>query len=130
MIALRSKSTIQNYKCELEEFGSRLKKETAVIREGASYAVKDLPGSLDAEASVAQQSLKLVDQAINDIDTFVWKSTAEIISHGTDKLLGPDPDSDSDSNSSGNNNIRIGTRTSQVSDLKRYSRFELHVQSI
>uniref|UniRef100_A0A2N9IUB3 BSD domain-containing protein n=1 Tax=Fagus sylvatica TaxID=28930 RepID=A0A2N9IUB3_FAGSY len=127
-IASRSESTIQNYKRELEEFGSGLKKETAVIREVASRAVKDLPGSLDVGASVAQESLESVGQAIDDIGASVWKSTAEIISHGTDKLLGPDPDSDS--NSSDNNNTRIGTRTSQLSDLKRYSRFESQVRSI
>ena len=119
---------IQNYKCELEEFGSGLKKETAVIWEVASLTVKDLPGSLNAGASVAQESLELVGQAINDIGTFVWKLMAEIISHDTDKLLGPDLDSDS--NSSDNNNARIGTRTSQVSNLKRYSRFESQVRSI
>jgi hypothetical protein len=127
-IASRSESTIQNYKRELEEFGSGLKKETSVIREVASRAVKDLPGSLDVGASVAQESLESVGQAIDDIGASVWNSTAEIISHGTDKLLGPDPDSDS--NSSDNNNTRIGTRTSQLSNLKRYSRFESQVRSI
>ncbi|GMY11271.1 BSD domain-containing protein 1-like [Fagus crenata] len=122
-IASRSESTIQNYKQELEEFGSGLKKETSVIREVASRAVKDLPGSLDVGASVAQESLESVGQAIDDIGASVWNSTAEIISHGTDKLLGPDPDSDS--NSSDNNNTRIGTRTSQLSNLKRQLNFAL-----
>ena len=79
-IASISESTIQNYRQELEEFGSGLKKETAVIREVASRAVKDLPGSLDVGASVAQESLESVGQAIDDIDASVWKLTAEIIS--------------------------------------------------
>ncbi|KAM4113088.1 hypothetical protein ACJW30_05G192300 [Castanea mollissima] len=43
--------------------------------------------SLDAGASVPQDSLESVSQAIDDIGSSVWKSTAEIITHGVDKLF-------------------------------------------
>ena len=85
------------------EFGFRLKKEKLVIREVALWAIMDFPTLLDASTSVPQELLKLVGQAIDDI-SFVWKSMAEIITHGEDKLFvaiaaSSDSDSDSDSNS-------------------------------
>ena len=85
------------------EFGFRLKKEKLVIREVALWAIMDFPTSLDASTSVPQELLELVGQAIDDI-SFVWKSMAEIITHGEDKLFvaiaaSSDSDSDSDSNS-------------------------------
>ncbi|RXH89625.1 hypothetical protein DVH24_031982 [Malus domestica] len=52
--ASKSESVNQNYRRDLEELGSGLKKETAVIREVASRAIKDFPGSLKVGASVAQ----------------------------------------------------------------------------
>ncbi|MCI34474.1 BTB/POZ domain-containing protein, partial [Trifolium medium] len=103
-LASKSESVIENYRRDLEEFGSGLRIETSVIREAASRAVKDLPASLDVGASVAQESLETVGQAIDDIGSSVWKSTAQIISHGRDSLLSPD--SDSDSYDSSNNRLR------------------------
>ena len=94
------------------EFGSRLKKETSVIREVASRIVMDFLASLDTGASVPQESLELVGQAIDDISSSVWKSTAEIVTHGANKLFlavaaGSDFDSDS-------NNGRRLSNSSQV----------------
>ena len=60
----------------------------------------DFSASLDADAFVPQESLKLVGQAIDDIDSSVWKSTAEIVTHGADKLfIAVAAGSDFDSNS-------------------------------
>nr|XP_023908062.1 BSD domain-containing protein 1-like [Quercus suber]POF16228.1 bsd domain-containing protein 1 [Quercus suber] len=128
-IASKSESVIQTYRRDIEEFGSGLKKETSVIREVASRAVMDFPASLDAGASVAQESLESVGQAIDDIGSSVWKSTAEIITHGADKLLvaGGCGGSDSDSDS---NNGRLLSSSSQVSDLKPYSRFDAQVRAV
>ena len=83
------------------EFGSGLKKETLMIRELTSGAVLDFSASLDARASVPQESLELVGQAIDNIGSSVWKSTAEIVTHDANKLfvaVAVDSDSDSDSN--------------------------------
>ena len=94
------------------EFGSGLKKETSMIREVTSCAVMDFLASLNAGASVPQESLELVGQAIDDIGSSVWKSTVEIVTHGEDKLFvvvvtGSNSDSDS------NNGRRLGS-SSQV----------------
>ncbi|GFP97869.1 bsd domain-containing protein 1 [Phtheirospermum japonicum] len=62
-------SVIETYRKDLQEFGSGLKKETEILRETASRAVKDLPASIEASASAAQGALD-----------GVLKSTAEIIS--------------------------------------------------
>ncbi|KAL3647914.1 hypothetical protein CASFOL_008882 [Castilleja foliolosa] len=62
-------SVIETYRKDLEEFGSGLKKETEILRETASRAVKDLPASVEASASAAHGALD-----------GVLKSTAEIIS--------------------------------------------------
>ncbi|KAG2721640.1 hypothetical protein I3760_02G090900 [Carya illinoinensis] len=119
---------------DLEELGSGLKKETSVIRDVASRAVKDLPASLDAGASVAQDSLESVGQAIDDIGSSVWKSTAVIISHGRDTLLALHPDPDTSDTISINNRRTIARRStssnSQRSDMKPYSRFDAQVRSI
>ena len=129
-IASKSESVIQTYRRDIEEFGSGLKKETSVIREVASRAVMDFPASLDAGTSVAQESLESVGQAIDDIGSSVWKSTAEIITHGADKLFvaaaaAAGSDSDSDSNYG-----RRLSSSSQVSDLKPYSRFDAQVRAV
>ncbi|KAH6827655.1 hypothetical protein C2S53_020350 [Perilla frutescens var. hirtella] len=68
-LATRSESVIETYSRDLKEFGTGLRKETEVIREVASRAVKDLPASLEAGTSVAHGVLD-----------GVLKSTAEIIS--------------------------------------------------
>ncbi|KAK7837925.1 hypothetical protein CFP56_020589 [Quercus suber] len=61
----------------------------------------DFLASLNAGASIPQELLELVGQAIDDIGSSVWKSTAEIVTHGADKLfvvVAAGSDSDSDSN--------------------------------
>ncbi|XP_040995950.1 protein DOS2-like [Juglans microcarpa x Juglans regia] len=119
---------------DLEEFGSGLKKETALIRDVASRAAKELPASLVAGASVTQESLESVGHAIDGIGSSVWKSTAEIISQGRDAFLAPDPHSDSSENNDNNNSSiitkRLSTNNSQGPDLKRYSRFDAQVRAI
>ncbi|KAL5157590.1 BSD domain-containing protein 1 [Glycine soja] len=135
-LASKSESVLENYRRDLEEFGSGLRKETAVIREATSRAVQDLPASLDVGASVAQESLESVGQAIDDIGINVWNSTAQIISHGRDSLLASDFDSDSfDSNNYDNNNaskkLLSGSGSSDRGlDLKRYSRFDTLVGAL
>ncbi|KAF3968452.1 hypothetical protein CMV_007657 [Castanea mollissima] len=47
----------------------------------------DFPASLDAGASIPQELLESVGQAINDISSSVWKLTTKIITHGVDKLF-------------------------------------------
>ncbi|XP_027334835.1 BSD domain-containing protein 1-like [Abrus precatorius] len=135
-IASKSESVLENYRRDLEEFGSGLRKETAVIREAASRAVKDLPASLDAGASVAQVSLESVGQAIDDIGSTVWKSTAEIISHGRESLLASDSDYDSfdssnyDNNNAGKKLLNSSSGSGQGLDVKRYSRFDALVRAL
>ncbi|TKY72075.1 BSD domain-containing protein 1 [Spatholobus suberectus] len=133
-LASKSESVLETYRRDLEEFGSGLRKETSVIREAASRAVMDLPASLDAGASVAQESLESVGQAIDDIGSTVWKSTAQIISHGRESLLASDFDSDSfDSSNYDNNDNNFGKKLlsgSGSSDLKRYSRFDTLVRAL
>ncbi|XP_002516811.3 protein trichome birefringence-like 43 isoform X1 [Ricinus communis] len=86
-LSTKSESMIQTYRQDFEELGSGLRKETAVIRDVASRAVKVLPASFEIGASVAQESLETVGQAIDDIGATVWKSTAQIISHDCPFIL-------------------------------------------
>ncbi|KAJ6430959.1 hypothetical protein OIU84_018465 [Salix udensis] len=86
-LATKSESVMEIYKKDLEEFGSGLKKETAIIRDVASRAVHDLPSSIEASAAVAQET-------IDGIGSTVWKSTAQIISQGKDSILAADHDHD------------------------------------
>ncbi|PIA39332.1 hypothetical protein AQUCO_02600054v1 [Aquilegia coerulea] len=117
--ASKSESVISTYKKDFEEFSSELKKETAVIRQVASRAVKELPASLEVGASVAQESLESVGQAIDDLGSSVWRGTTEIITQGKDVLLSVDQESDSsDSYSSSGLNSR------------RYNRFDSQIRSI
>ncbi|XP_010279061.1 PREDICTED: BSD domain-containing protein 1-like [Nelumbo nucifera] len=119
--ATKSESVLQTYRRDLEEFSSGLKKETEALREAASRAVKDLPASIEVGASVAQESLESVGQAIDDLGNTVWRGTAEIISHGKDVLLSADQESDSSDSQHLSNPIL---------NSKRYSRFEAQVHSI
>ncbi|KAF9607159.1 hypothetical protein IFM89_032381 [Coptis chinensis] len=122
-IANKSESVIQTYKKDLEEFSSELKKETAVIRQVASKAVKELPASLEVGASVAQGSLESVGQAIDDLGSSVWRGTAGIITQGKDVLLSSDQDSDF--------NDSVGNSSNVMRDnSSRYSRFDAQVRSI
>lgn len=130
-LAAKSESVIESYRRDFEEFGSELKKETAIIGEVASRAVKDLPDSLEVGATVAQESLESVGQVIDDIGASVWKSTARIISNGRDTLLSSSSDNyDSDSNSSSrrfgygiNNSVNHGL------DGKPYNRFQMQIRA-
>ena len=124
-LASKSESVIESYRRDIAEFGTGLKKETAVIRDVASRAVKDLPASLEVGASVAQDSLESVGQAIDDIGSSVWRGTAEIITHGRDALLAAeehDIDSPSDSSSQ--------QLSSQSLSSQRYSRFDVQLRAI
>ncbi|XP_050220557.1 uncharacterized protein LOC126670778 [Mercurialis annua] len=122
-LATKSESVIETYRKDFQELGSGFKEETAVIREVASRAVKDLPASFEVGASVAQESLETVGQAIDDIGATFWNSTAQIISHGKTSILASSSDSnyyDSDENHQRSSNL----------NLKQYSRFDMRVNAI
>ncbi|KAK8308476.1 hypothetical protein V6Z12_D02G061500, partial [Gossypium hirsutum] len=123
-LASKSESVIESYRKDFEELGSRLKKETEIIKSVVSRAVTD---SLDTGASVAQEKLESVGQAIDDIGSSVWKSTAQIISHGKDTFLSPSDDYDSDPENSRNRKLNINSNS--VNE-KRYSRFEMQIRAL
>ncbi|KAL0459573.1 UNVERIFIED_CONTAM: hypothetical protein Slati_0584500 [Sesamum latifolium] len=102
--AVQSESLIETYRKDLEEFGSGLKKETEILRETASRAVKDLPASLEASASAAHGALD-----------GVLKSTAEIISKET--LFGSDGEPET-------------PETNRSKNSGRYSWFEAQLSAI
>jgi len=62
---------IDTYRRDLEEFGSGLRKETEILREAASKAVKVLPNSIEISASKAQTSLESVGQTVDSIGSTV-----------------------------------------------------------
>nr|DAD19378.1 TPA_asm: hypothetical protein HUJ06_020841 [Nelumbo nucifera] len=119
--ATKSESVLQTYRRDLEEFSSGLKKETEAIREATSRAVKELPASIEAGASAAQESFESVGQAIDVFGSTVWRGTAEIISHGKDSLLAAESESDSSDSQHLNN---------QALSSRRYGRFEAQVRAI
>ncbi|RRT71630.1 hypothetical protein B296_00017909 [Ensete ventricosum] len=123
--ASKSESVIQTYRRDLAEFGTGLKKETEAIREAAARAVRDLPVSLEAGASVAQESLESVGQAIDDLGGSVWRGTAEIVSQGKDAILSMEAGADS----ADQHSIEPG-RPSSSSSSRRYTRFEVQVLAI
>ncbi|XVF28477.1 hypothetical protein REPUB_Repub15cG0032600 [Reevesia pubescens] len=123
-LAEKSESVIESYRKDFEELGSGLKKETEIIRGVASRAVND---SLEIGASVAQEKLESVGQAIDDIGSSVWKSTAQIISHGKDTILSPYDDDNSDSENSINKKLDVSNNSSSE---KRYSRFEMQIRAL
>ncbi|VFQ77699.1 unnamed protein product [Cuscuta campestris] len=113
-LASRSESVLETYRRDLEEFGSGLKKETELIRDAASRAVKELPATIEVGASVAHGSLGSVSKTIDGM----LKSTAEIISQGKDTLLAPydaDP---------------VTPDANRSLDSRRYSRFDAQLTSI
>ncbi|GLJ55154.1 hypothetical protein SUGI_1183760 [Cryptomeria japonica] len=71
VLASKSEQVIEAYLQDLDEFCTRLKKETEAICEVASQVVKDIPKSLEANASVVQESLKSIGQVINEFDNSV-----------------------------------------------------------
>ncbi|XP_012847914.1 PREDICTED: BSD domain-containing protein 1-like [Erythranthe guttata] len=105
-LATRSESVIETYRKDLEEFGSGLKKESEIIREAASRAVKDLPASLEAGTSAAQGVLD-----------GVLKSTAEIISKET-QAFGSDGEPETPETNRGLNSGRYSWFESQVSAVQ------------
>ncbi|CAN4113507.1 unnamed protein product [Withania somnifera] len=121
-IASKSESVVQNYRRDLEEFSSGLKKETATIREVASRAVKDLPARLESGAAVAQESLESVGQAIDNIGSTV----SEIIAHGKESIL----DNDADGELSENSSRSLGRTSSLEQNAKPYSRIDASIRAI
>ncbi|XP_028065950.1 BSD domain-containing protein 1-like [Camellia sinensis] len=119
-LASKSESVIETYKRDLEEFSSGLRKETAVIREAASRAVKDLPTSLEAGAAAAQESLESVGQAIDNIGNTV----SEIISQGKDSIL------DNDSDSEMFDSKHISSSSSSNNQNKPYSRIDAQIRGV
>ncbi|KAL1803850.1 hypothetical protein DCAR_0935535 [Daucus carota subsp. sativus] len=73
-LASKSESVIDTYRRDLEEFSSGIRKETEVIRQAASKAVHDLPGSLEAGAAVAQEKLESVGQVIDDFTDIIVRN--------------------------------------------------------
>ncbi|CAI9107927.1 OLC1v1007410C1 [Oldenlandia corymbosa var. corymbosa] len=115
-LATRSESVLETYRRDLQEFGSGLRKETEIIREVASRAVKELPSSIEVGASVAHGSLESVSHAIDG----VIKSTAGIISQGMEATAAnaySDVESDTPD-------------TSKLSSSGRYSRFDAQLNAI
>ncbi|PIA44748.1 hypothetical protein AQUCO_01700382v1 [Aquilegia coerulea] len=118
-LASKSETVIQTYRRDLEEFGSGLKKETEIIREVASRAVKELPASIEVGASVAQESIESVGHVIDEFGTSVWRGTSEIIANSKESILSP------------NNKIENSSDSSEYfRNSKRYSRFEMQVHAI
>uniref|UniRef100_A0A803KPT1 BSD domain-containing protein n=1 Tax=Chenopodium quinoa TaxID=63459 RepID=A0A803KPT1_CHEQI len=111
--ATKSESVIETYRRDLQEFSSGLKIETQVFKEVAS-------SSLEVGASKAQESLESVGQAIDNIGSVVWKSTAQIIAQGSDSDL-ENPDSSPRSNPGLNLN---------PTDGRKYSRFDAQLRGI
>ncbi|RZC81278.1 hypothetical protein C5167_043833 [Papaver somniferum] len=114
-LTTKSESVIQTYKRDLEEFSAGLKNETVAIREVASRAVKEIPVSIEAGASVAQGSLESV-----------WRGTAEIISQGKDVILSADFENASNNFDSNNQERNYNIRNSRTYS----SRFEANVYAI
>ncbi|XP_009609401.1 uncharacterized protein [Nicotiana tomentosiformis] len=126
-IASKSESVMQNYRRDLEEFSSGLKKETATIREVASRAVKDLPARLESGAAVAQESLESVGQAIDNIGSTV----TEIIAHGKDSILVNDSDSELSENSTSRSLGRTSSLEQNLNlDAKPYSRIDATIRAV
>ncbi|CAA2995948.1 Hypothetical predicted protein [Olea europaea subsp. europaea] len=110
--ATQSESVLETYRRDLREFGSGLRKESEVIREVASRAVKELPASLESGASAAQGSLESVGQVLDG----VLKSTADIISQGKES-----PGSDGESET---------PEANKSLSSSRYSRFDTQLNAI
>ncbi|PHT94966.1 hypothetical protein T459_02848 [Capsicum annuum] len=99
-IASKSESVVQNYRRDIEEFSSGLKKETATIRE---------------------ESLESVGQAIDNIGSTV----SEIIAHGKESIL---VNNDSDSELSENSSRSL--EQSLNLNAKPYSRIDATIRAI
>ncbi|KAF8394474.1 hypothetical protein HHK36_020682 [Tetracentron sinense] len=120
--ATQSESVFQAYRRDLEEFRSALEKETAEFGEVSSRVVKELPVSIEFRASVLQDSLDSIRQAIDDFENSVWIDTVEIFSHGNHSVLAANHKSDS------SDNHRVSNQ--RLKNSKRYSRFHMQVRAI
>ncbi|KAK9139551.1 hypothetical protein Scep_009232 [Stephania cephalantha] len=109
---------------DLEEFKSGLNKETSLIGEVTSKALRNLPNAFDAGVSVAQVSLESVGAAFDDIGATVWRGAAEAISHGKEALLAA-PAGAADAESGGDSDAQVYPFSKRC-----YSRFELQVNAI
>lgn len=118
-IATKSESVIENYKKDIEEFSSGLRKETEVIRQSASRAVQDLPSRLESGAAVAQTSLESVGQAIDTLGFTV----SNIIIHGKDSILNADNDDDDEYDAEFNSDY-------DRQNLKPYSRIDAVIRAM
>ncbi|KAF3784247.1 BSD domain-containing protein 1 [Nymphaea thermarum] len=105
-ITTRSEQVIETYRHGLDEFRVGLAEEARVV-------AATLPVSLETGASVAQESLESVGQAID----VVFKSTADLISHGKDALLSLD-----------NPNQAVPAPSSI--GIKKFTRFEMQLHAI
>ncbi|XP_052188875.1 uncharacterized protein LOC127799160 [Diospyros lotus] len=121
-LASKSESVIENYRRDLEEFGSGLRKETAVIREVAGRAVRDLPASFEAGAAAAQESLESVGEAIDNIGS----SVSEIIYQGKDSILAGGFDGESNNDRHMNDNSQRDLKF----NLRPYSRIDAQIRAI
>lgn len=126
-LASKSESVIQNYRRDLEDFSSGLQKETAIIREAASRAVKDLPAHIESGAAAAQESLETVGQAIDNIGS----SVAEIIVQGKDSILAPeDSDNEFSENNARNDRSDDVYKQNLSVNAKPYSRIDALIRAI
>ncbi|CAN6481887.1 unnamed protein product [Victoria cruziana] len=105
-ISTRSEQVIQTYRHGLDEFRVGLAEEARVV-------AATLPASLETGASVAQESLESVGQAID----VVFKSTADLISHGKDALLSLD-------------NPSSAVPAPSSTGMKKFTRFEMQLHAI
>ncbi|KAL8530743.1 hypothetical protein ACS0TY_007690 [Phlomoides rotata] len=61
-MAMQSETVIEIYRKDLEEFGTGLRKETELLRETASRAVKELPASLEAAHGVLKSTVNIISK--------------------------------------------------------------------
>ncbi|XP_073134205.1 uncharacterized protein [Henckelia pumila] len=124
-IASKSETLLDNYYKDIQEFSSGLKKETSVIRQAASRAVKNLPSQLESGAAIAQESLEAVGQAIDNVGSTVSEIIAKdlnLASQGSffgDEIGG-------DAGDSGNH----GKDSGFSENVKPYSRVDAMVRSL
>ncbi|GLJ11125.1 hypothetical protein SUGI_0143830 [Cryptomeria japonica] len=128
VLTSKSEEVIEAYRRDLDEFRTGLKKETEAIREVASRAVKDLPNSLEAGASVAQESLESVGQVIDEFGSTVWRGTTDILAEGKDLISKLDEDKENSSN----DQVESSSSSSVYSNVgvQKYSRFEAQIRAM
>ncbi|CAO2162116.1 unnamed protein product [Urochloa humidicola] len=125
--ASRSETVLGGYRRDLQDLGSGLRLETAVLRAAAARAASALPGALEAGASAASDRLESVGQAVDDLGA----AAAGLLSHANEALRSAEADGDdgdgaphtSDASASG-----ASWRASLPS--KKYTRFEAQVLAL